>query len=232
MYSKLFRICSFLLVIVLLVNLLPASVLAEELQAAQTEKLQAVQQESTKTQIVEEVTKNRTQYSKEFMLSSGMHMAVLYPEAVHFEKDGQWEEIDNTLKAAVSTKGSSYTNTAGVWQVTFPQSMTKESAVTITKDGYTLSFFMAGQLRDNGNVLQTAPMGSAQAETFALGSEVFGVQAVSSSAARIEETDTAAKKNEAKYPETVLEKNHSRLAYSGVYANTDLVYDLTSNRVK
>ena len=224
MYSKLFRICSFLLVIVLLVNMLPASVLAEELQAAQTEKLQAVQQESTKTQIVEEVTNNRTQYSKEFMLSSGMHMAVLYPEAVHFEKDGQWEEIDNTLKAAVTTKGSSYTNTAGVWQVTFPQSMTKESAVTITKDGYTLSFFMNGQLRTvtNGEVA-TAAIGQ---------TPTYTVQAAQTATAQVQRIDLTAAKESATHPETVPDKLYSRLQYTGVYENTNVVYDLSSNRVK
>lgn len=224
MYSKLFRICSFLLVIVLLVNLLPASVLAEELQAAQTEKLQAVQQESTKTQIVEEVTKNRTQYSKEFMLSSGMHMAVLYPEAVHFEKDGQWEEIDNTLKAAVSTKGSSYTNTAGVWQVTFPQSMTKESAVTITKDGYTLSFFMNGQLQ-NAISAEKEAVSRAAAPSYTL-------QAAKTATAKIEKIDLSAAKESATHPETVPDKLYSRLQYTGVYENTNVVYDLSSNRVK
>lgn len=228
--KTLLKITSTLLSLVMLLQLLPVQIFATELQAESNDT--ATLQTASEAHVVAELPEERTAYTKTFRLSNGLNMAAVYNDPVHYKKDGKWAEIDNTLKLSGTDTNAVLTNTAGLWDVQFPQQLSGSKAVSVTKDGYTLSFFMAGQLRDNGNVLQTAPMGSTQAETFTLGSEVFGVQAVSASAARIEETDAAAQKNEAKYPETVLEKNHSRLAYSDVYANTDLVYDLASNRVK
>ena len=44
-----------------------------------------------------ELTENRSAYTKEYVLSDGLHMAVAYPEQVHYDNDGGWEDIDNTL---------------------------------------------------------------------------------------------------------------------------------------
>ncbi|MDD6342249.1 MAG: DNRLRE domain-containing protein, partial [Eubacteriales bacterium] len=39
----------------------------------------------------------RTEDTKHFILSDGTHIAAKYESAVHYEKDGAWEDIDNTL---------------------------------------------------------------------------------------------------------------------------------------
>lgn len=74
-------------------------------------------------QIIGEVIENRTEYSKEFKLSNGLHMATIYAEAVHYNKEGIWENIDNTLQLAEIGGVPSYTNTAGGWDVMFPQQL-------------------------------------------------------------------------------------------------------------
>lgn len=227
---KLFKITSMLLSLVMLCQCLPLQTFATELQAEANSN--ATLQTASEAHIVAELPEERTAYTKTFRLSNGLNMATVYNDPVHYEDNGEWAEIDNTLKLSGTDINAVLTNTAGLWDVRFPQQFSGSKPVSITKDGYTLSFFMSGQLRDNGNQLQTATIGTAQAETFAVGGEVFGIQAASVSAAKIEKTDISTKKIEAQYPETVVEKNHSRLSYSGVYANTDMVYDLTSSRVK
>ena len=140
------RICSLLLVVVMTANLLPLSIFAEEYHssnttATATEAAETAQPAATsEAKIVAEIVESRTEFSKEFLLDSGLSLAVVYDSAVHYEKDGQWEEIDNTLKAR--TDGT-ITNTAGVWEVAFPQQLSGSNAVSVTKDGYTLSFQMA-----------------------------------------------------------------------------------------
>ena len=139
--------CSLILSLVLLVNMLPMSVFAEEFrEAAQSSKAEVNTQEAVTEEaayIVEEIAERRTEYGKEFLLSNGLHMAALYPDAIHYETENGWEEIDNTLTAKADGR---IANTAGRWKVSFPQKLTEKESVTIEKDGYTLSFYMAGEL--------------------------------------------------------------------------------------
>ena len=228
MYKSILRLLSVLLVLVMLVNMLPVSAFAATAETG-SEMTSATQEVAKEASIVAELSEKRTEYSKEFRLSNGLHMAVVYGEPVHFEEDGAWAEIDNTLKSVGTGTEAVLTNTAGVWDVQFPRQMSDSNAVTITKDGYTLSFFMAGQLRNSPGELQTA---TAEIETFALGKEAFGIQAASAATAQVRKIDFTQEKAEIQHPETVVEKNYSRIAYSNLYANTDVVYDLASNQVK
>lgn len=82
-------------------------------------------------------------------MDNGLFIAAVYSEPVHYEKDGQWVEIDNTLTAQLN---GTYTNTAGVWNVSFPNQLTKDARISVTKDTYTLSFGMAGELRTSGDL--------------------------------------------------------------------------------
>ncbi|MBO5078933.1 MAG: DNRLRE domain-containing protein, partial [Oscillospiraceae bacterium] len=226
------------LTIVMVLNLLPAQALGEmvftekQTISATDETLSAdatvtAPAEEEPAYIVGEIEQRRTEYTKEYRLSNGLHMAVVYGDPVHYENNGKWDEIDNTLKA--TTKGT-YTNTAGVWDVSLPQQLNGSAPVTITKDGYTLSFVLAGELNKSGDAVvmsQQAELSaqSAAAETFALAS----VQAVT---AEIQSTGVEDAKAAAKYPETVSDKLVSRLAYQNVFSNTGITYDLDSNKVK
>ena len=45
-----------------------------------------------------EEKKRRGEYVKHYDLGGGRHQMVIYPEPVHYQKDGKWEEIDNRLR--------------------------------------------------------------------------------------------------------------------------------------
>ncbi len=234
MTNRWLKALSILLSLVLIFNLLPLSVLAAEAQAAllqeDTQSSAAADTEVTlpyerlKTiTVVEEDISRRGEYSKEFVLNNGLRLAAVYAEPVHYQVDDQWKDIDNTLKA-VSVKGiSGYTNTAGSWQVYFPEKLSPGAAVSVTKDGYTVRFGMAGQLSSSGDV-SVAAMGTA--------AEALAVSASKASAAQIKKVDLTAQKAAAQYPQTVLDHARSTLAYPAVYDNTEIVYDLSGNRLK
>ena len=235
MFKRFIRTLSFVLIIALLWNMLPVSVLGADLRAAQDENntvalvpdiMQETQQPEEIT-IIGELTDRRTENIKEYLLSNGNTLAAVYGNPVHYQEDGQWRDIDNTLIA--KTNGT-YVNTAGVWDVSFPQTLSSTNHITITKDGYALSFGMAGQLRlgdavirAGENVLYATEAGNVLTLT---------VSAASVSQAQVQQLDLTEAKATAKHPQLVQEKLSSRLAYSQVYANTDIVYDLDSNRVK
>ena len=144
--KRFLRLCSMILTVVMVLNMLPlqsfAVTIQENITDDDTVTLKPSAEEET---IVGEIVSARSEYSKEYLLSNGLHLAKVYSEPVHYEKDGAWEEIDNTLKR---TTAGTYSNTAGLWNVQFPQKMGANAPVAITKDGYTLSFAMAGDLRN------------------------------------------------------------------------------------
>lgn len=142
---KLLSIC---LVLVMLFNMLPLHAFAAETEKQPPSDTTGQEAVSNDVYIVEEIIDKRTEYTKQFRLSNGLHIATVYASPVHYEVDGQWEEIDNTLQLASTRSGNAYVNTAGVWQVSFPQNMTENNGVTITKDGYVFNFRMAGELLD------------------------------------------------------------------------------------
>jgi hypothetical protein len=84
-----------LLTIVMVINLLPINILATESQEAIEDadiNDEVVNAESTGMEdayIVEEVIDGRTEYSKEYRLSNGLHMTAMYVEPVHYETDGK-----------------------------------------------------------------------------------------------------------------------------------------------
>ena len=124
---KIIKAVSILLV---LMSIIGATVSADSLNSV-------VLQEGYEPVIVEEDIDLRGAYEKHFIMSDGSTMAVLYNEPVHYEEDGQWFEIDNTL---VETKGGGrIANVKGLENVSFSQEPSQE-LVVIEKDGYTISW--------------------------------------------------------------------------------------------
>lgn len=231
MFKQFLRCVSTLLVLVMLVNMVPVQALGE-LQAGEIGQISGTKPITTtptistnsteSATIVAEVPEGRSEYTKEFLLSNGLHMSTVYAEPVHYEKDGKWEDIDNTL---VTTLDGTYKNTAGPWEVSFPQSFGSSQSISVTKDGYTLSFGMPQKLVSGGNS-GAVVMSADTAETFAT------AQAATTTAQLDNKIELAREKLEAEHPETVLDKLSSRLTYESVHSDTNVIYDLTSNQVK
>ena len=90
MLKRLMKCISALLVLVLFVNMVPAQVLADlHLDSTDQVEITPAGSASKEVAIVQEITENRSEYSKEFLLSNGLHMATVYAEPVHYEKDGK-----------------------------------------------------------------------------------------------------------------------------------------------
>ena len=101
MMNRLLKIVCVVLVASLLCNMLPMSVFAENLQQSAMDHIteEVGQVEMDKPVIAEELVQNRTECGKQFRLSNGLFLAVEYPEAVHFQRNGSWEEIDKMSAA-------------------------------------------------------------------------------------------------------------------------------------
>lgn len=178
--------------------------------------------------VISEDESRRGENYKEYILSSGIRLATVYPAAVHYEANGEWREFDNTLISAITEGRSVYTNTAGPWDIQFPQNLSSGSMIGITTDGYTVQFGMAGELRSTGGLV-VASAGQVGNDTI---STTLSVSAALPSVAQIEQIDLTEALTTAQYPETVLDKLNSRLSYANVFANTDVIYDLQGGQLK
>ena len=235
---------SVMLVVVMLINMLPLKALAidnnstievgeepimqETIPVIDSTDIEQIYEEQP-AYVVEEDVSKRSEFYKEFILSNGLRLATIYPDSVHYEENGQWKEIDNTLTAKIVDGQSVYTNTSGLWDVRFPQRLNASNSISITKDGFTVSFGMAGEMRSSGDIV-VASMGNGLETNASTILPIIG--GTIDSIAQVQPIDTTVAKAEAEYAEIIPDKLHSRLLYPSVYNNTNIVYDLQSNQVK
>ncbi len=96
--SRIFAVLLSLLV--LTATFTPLSAFADE--PTPTEVAKATLTETA----TKEMTVLREEFIKHFELADGTGAAVIYDSPIHYEKDGKWVEIDNTLIAATKTGDS------------------------------------------------------------------------------------------------------------------------------
>ena len=226
---------SMILTLALLISCVPNQVFAmagEMLMSAINADDAATLQEAPERfgtgRIVREDTSKRGEAYKEYILNNGLRLATVYPSAIHYEDNGEWKDIDNTLIATVSDGNTFYTNTAGRWNVRFPQNLSGSNMIGITKDEFTIQFGMAGELRSTGDLV-VASVGQIGGES-AVGT--LAVSAAQTATAQIQSMDLTAARAAAGYPETVLGTLNARLTYANLYPNTNVIYDLQGNQMK
>ena len=86
-----------------------------------------------------EIESERGEYSKDFRRADGAVERVIYSDPVHFEQNGEWQTIDNTLVAETGADGLLRSkNTAGDFTVRFGENLSGE-IVSVEYMGETLS---------------------------------------------------------------------------------------------
>lgn len=241
------KFLAFFLAIALSLTLIPAQVLAIEInqrkESLQIERAEAASAEPAQdAEIVSEIPSGRDAYQKEFLLSNGQRMLAVYPTAVHYQENGQWEEIDNTLRAERQNGSTVYRNTAGAWDVALPAQMDARQAVSVEQDGYRLSFRFAGSLqRTPGTELYAAATDRA-AEISSLPDSVTEAlpleRGESIQTAEIRDAQATVDTVQAESSWDAMQRQirpegmHSVVEYASIYENTDLKYDLTAEKLK
>lgn len=98
------------------------------------------------TELQYELTELRTENTKHFQLSNGNRIAITYPEAVHYEENGEWKEIDNTLiyESALTPEDLiGYATQAGSVKYKFAENGEAEALVRLTMEDYSVLFSLA-----------------------------------------------------------------------------------------
>ena len=110
---------------------------ADELTAAPSETL-------PDSPLMYEDESGREENIKRFVREDRAVEAVIYPYPVHYDKEGEWADIDNRLVAEQRADGTSvYTNQAAPFNVYFADNISSDELVRVEKDGYVISWRMA-----------------------------------------------------------------------------------------
>lgn len=92
---------------------------------------------------VAEIAAAREEQTKVFRMSDGSYTAAVYPQPVHFERDGEMQEIDNSLHLVTENGQSFYQNQNAPVQFTLPVRMSALAPIKVeTEDGSQLSFVL------------------------------------------------------------------------------------------
>ncbi len=97
---------------------------------------ETVENEKPQAEIICEVSEKRDEYSKTYKRADGSFTTVFSQTALHTYKDGEWKEIDNSLQS----NGDVIENTAGTFNIEFPENLSAEDKITIENQGENISF--------------------------------------------------------------------------------------------
>ena len=146
--TKLIRMLAFILVIVMLLEVGPMQVFAtengnaEETVAIPLPEVSSPQYpaEVPELYIEGEVTELRSEYEKHYRLTDGSFMAVQYQVPVHYEDEGQWVDIDNTLEAVTMFSGDTvYQAVNGENVQAFASDLSDGTIMTMATDDHMIS---------------------------------------------------------------------------------------------
>ncbi len=105
---------------------------------------------SENIKIIEEDRSLRTETTKTFLKEDGSYALAIYGEAIHYEEDGVFKDIDNTLYYEKET--DSYQNTANRLQLKFPKNLDHHAKVQLSVDDYDVAWMEIFMFKDGFNL--------------------------------------------------------------------------------
>ena len=195
--------------------------------------LDSLSVEETTAKIVSEVTEMREESVKYFLCDDGSYIAATYAAPVHYNENGVWKEIDNTLTPS-SKSGETVYSTKGGLNVTVPSELGSGKRFTATNGGYTISFGVKSidnSLSAQAKVVETDALPSVVKMNST--ADISDEKVTASSMAQKVETLTEKQKVEKFNNEQMtVDKQSGAVVYKGFDQQSDLEYIVTSNSLK
>ena len=105
--------------------------------------------------IVGELTEKRTENEKQFLMSDRTVMAAVYDTSVHYQKDGKWDNIDNSLSEKTDPDDSEKVleNNKNAFKIKFAKKSNKNKLVSVKKDGFKIKWALDGAKKSSAEVI-------------------------------------------------------------------------------
>ncbi|MPN05942.1 hypothetical protein SDC9_153196 [bioreactor metagenome] len=214
------KVISVFLCILLITEILPMQVFAENLntvtEGTLTEPETETEKEKAVSPIVAEEESLREEYKKYFRCEDGSYMVAVYPDPVHYKENGVWEDIDNSLVASEGSKTDvfkdkvRYKTKKGACDISVPETLGGDNWISLSKGNYTVKL----GLKQSQETKQTAEIKNEDQQT--------------SKQLKASKKTTAQKNTE----KMSLGKIRSSVTYQDVYDETDLEYIVSPYTVK
>ena len=144
--KKHYKIISIILTITLILSSVPLAAFAVEdsfYESAQISN-EGVEKDSV-AEILYEVENLRTQDKKVFRMSDGTFLAAIYNQPVHFLREGQWVDIDNTVTQGVDENGEAVLeNAENSFKIKFANKAKDKKLVSLKKGTDKISWALVG----------------------------------------------------------------------------------------
>jgi len=110
-------------------------------------ELKEFETKSKEPKILYEFSEKRDRFTKHFRTEDNHCIAAVYNDPVHFEQEGEWTEIDNSLELKKDADGSEYfQNRNSRVKVKFSKNTNQNKLVSLEKNGFTIEWdFNASQ---------------------------------------------------------------------------------------
>ena len=195
--------------------------------------LDSLSVEETAAKIVSEVTEMREESVKYFLCDDGSYIAATYAAPVHYNENGVWKEIDNTLTPS-SKSGETVYSTKGGLNVTVPSELGSGKRFTATNGGYTISFGVKSidnSLSAQAKVVETDALPSVvkMNSTAEISDEKVTALSMAQNAETLTEKQKVEKFNN---EQMTVDKQSGAVVYKGFDQQSDLEYIVTSNSLK
>ncbi|MBO5321875.1 MAG: RICIN domain-containing protein, partial [Clostridia bacterium] len=109
-------------------------------------------QSESEAEILYEITEKRDVNTKHFAMSDGTIKACVYPEDVHYKKDGKYLDINNTLVEIVVDGKTYHQNTANSFKAKFPQN--SQDFIEFSNENGYVKFRLVGALNKSVEKVQ------------------------------------------------------------------------------
>ncbi len=119
-----------------LIEMFPLSTFAQTTEEENHNHGEEFSSEEVLAEIENEVVEQRSEYTKHYRLTDGTYIAATYKEPVHYQKDGEWCEINNTLILQEVDGESYYVNTASDKKFMLPKEINDNSIKFTASTGH------------------------------------------------------------------------------------------------
>lgn len=181
----------------------------------------------------------RSRNIKHFQISEGAYIAAVYGEPVHYQDDGgDWEEINNaltavSLPAAALAAGTGpadvdapgvvpyWENADNPFKVRMPETISPQTPVSVTYQGYTLAFCMQEAVQADAEIAPVRAVAQEQRATLRTDAADAG-----------EEGDWERRDQLLQEAAMLLPEQKSSATYADVQPSTDITYEISGQKLK
>lgn len=175
-------------------------------------------------EIIGEDISKRKLNEKHFILNDGTTLIAMYPENVHYEKNGKMEDIDNSLQETQVEKETVYKNRSNSYKAEFSKNSNENNKlVSLESDGHKISWLMEGAQKANKKIEEEKDTNKNRITQEKIGRAEAKI---------VNKEQNTLKANKRIEEQTNLENVTSTIKYESILNQIDLQYQIKAECIK